>query len=151
MELYISTMAISCQNAQNFFIKKRAESRVFPGKIPLFLPIILTTVPRLQRLSPDRLLPRKTGFWQKLPGRSEFPIKSTQTVFSILPQTDYTGPPTRSPMMWGSRRTRFQVCFSSLRSSYWRKLSPERSPRIKKRTARTSDCPKISDACEFRP
>ena len=53
MELYISTMAISCQNAQNFFVKKRAESRVFPGKIPLFRPIILTTVPRHQRLSSD--------------------------------------------------------------------------------------------------
>ena len=47
----------------------------------------------------NEALPVKTGFWQKLPGRSEFPIKSTQTVFSILPQTDYTGPPTRSPMM----------------------------------------------------
>ena len=46
-------MAISCQNAQNFFVKKRAESRVFPGKIPLFRPIILTTVPRHQRLSSD--------------------------------------------------------------------------------------------------
>ena len=53
MELYKSTMAISCQNAQNFFFKKGLKAAYFLGKFHFSAPIVLTTVPRLQRLSSD--------------------------------------------------------------------------------------------------
>lgn len=53
MEVYISIMAISCQKAQIFFIKKGLKAAYSLEKFHFSALIVLTTLPRFQRLSAD--------------------------------------------------------------------------------------------------